>query len=178
MTAYNINNDYVLNEFYKPDWESLHDFHAERRDRLTRQAKSGTCDNESFKLNTILWDQIKVDNAICLKCFDTYQHQTVGDFLNWLLTGFDISESIQQDLKSRSFSSLQDAKDHLDGLYTQISKEEEEKQQAEWEAKMEEGRNYNSSDFKRSPNPNKPDIPPLTYSFWDKIKQRFYALLD
>ena len=80
--------------------------------------------------------------------------------------------------QSRSFSSLQDAKDHLDGLYTQISKEEEEKQQAEWEAKMEEGRNYNSSDFKRSPNPNKPDIPPLTYSFWDKIKQRFYALLD
>lgn len=82
MSTYNIKNDFVLNEFYKPDWEELQEYHMQRRDLLTRQAKSMVCDDGYLKFSKILWDQIEVDNNVFLKCYDTYQHQTVGDYLN------------------------------------------------------------------------------------------------
>jgi hypothetical protein len=89
----------VPNPDYKPDWEEIHDFHNAERQRLDVE-KSAIQDqenelyqkgvrydseemlglNEQMRALSEEWD---THHSECLRCIDTYQHETIQDVAKW-----------------------------------------------------------------------------------------------
>lgn len=128
----------VLSEFYKPDWEELHDFHAERRDRLTKQAKAMVYSSDNVEERRKLWKQIVADNQICMRCFSTHQHKTVEAFINWNIEDRMISKGFKRLVGEKVFQSCKDAQETLERVYLQLIDEHAEKMRIELEEERKE----------------------------------------
>ncbi|MEM7618670.1 MAG: hypothetical protein AAF244_04730 [Pseudomonadota bacterium] len=89
----------VPNPDYKPDWEEVYDFHDAERKRIEAeqsairdkenelyQAGVGYDSDEMLALNeqmSALSKQWGEHHSECLRCIDTYQHETIQDAAKW-----------------------------------------------------------------------------------------------
>lgn len=105
-----------LNPDYKPDWESLYDFHASRRDRLQQEASNKAKGKFNHHNHRMINDQIRQDNDICLKILDTYQHQTVLDYAKWLFRNFPPIVNPKHVQDFRGFQTMKAVKQHRQDL--------------------------------------------------------------
>ena len=184
MTAYKTNTNHLPNELYKPDWEELHDFHAERRDRLTKEAKEEPHELFDSKLSRERRDQIEADNDICLTCLDTYQHQTIGDYLDWLEKNFMVPTHFSGLKKFNNFKSLQDAKDKIDDLRLQdhIKREALEEKQRLLRQKNRAKKELSPSNsvenhIQKNRVPDIPSVANNNWPLWERVKDAASALL-
>lgn len=76
----------LKNPQYHPDWDIIHDYHAEKRALLEQRIKawhraypSPSC----FEELTALKAELAFHHYTCLHCLDTLQHETEQDYANW-----------------------------------------------------------------------------------------------
>ena len=77
----------IKNEHYNPNWEIIHDYHHEERERLSKEKRAWWRDmskNKDYKEIEQMNAEFDFHHNICRLCLHKYQHEYVADFAEYL----------------------------------------------------------------------------------------------